>query len=148
MIETLLRKRLLNILEIKMSETLMERVDQQRWLLNNGLVTDEAKNNVYIYGTLVNKEVKAVEVSLDVENKKIHYTLYFSNSFLKDYNKFNELVGTESIFGLFRLRRILKKHGNLNIGGILKSFVSDYCGPNWTVTYELKDVKEYIDGPE
>ena len=126
----------------------LERLDNQRWLLNNGLITDEAKNNIYVYGTLVNKEVRAVEVDIDVESKKVNYKIYFDSSFLKAYKKFEELKNTDSLWGLIRLKLILRKYGNLSIEAILKSFVRDYCGPNWVVSHELRDIKEYVDGPE
>lgn len=124
---------------------IFEHIDQQRWLLNNGLITDEAKNNIYVYGTLVHQDVKAVEVSIDIENRKINYSLYFSRSFINIYEKFLNLRNQTSLFSLLRLRFLLKRYGNLNIGGILKSFIMDYCGPKWSVSFELKDIKEYKD---
>lgn len=129
-----------------MIENIPEHIDQQRWLMNNGLLTDEAQNNLYVYGTLVHNSVQAVEVAIDVSKRTIHYSLYAPMSTIKAFTKYSILKDSTSIFSLLRLRFLLKKYGNLNIGGILKSFIVDYCGPNWSVSFELKDIKDYKDG--
>jgi hypothetical protein len=130
-----------------MTDYILEHIDQQRWLLNNGLVTDEAKNNIYVYGTLVHNDIQAVDVAINVEKKSIHYSLYVKKGFIKSYNKFLLLKDSTSLFQLLKLKFLLKRCGNLNIGGILKSFITDYCGPTWSVSFELKDIKDYKDEP-
>jgi hypothetical protein len=131
-----------------MIEHIAEHIDQQRWLLNNGLITDEAKNNIYVYGTLVHSDIQAVDVAIDVEKKAIYYVLFAPKSFIKRYKKFLHLKDATSLFSLLKLKFLLKRRGNLNIGGILRSFITDYCGPTWSVSFELKDIKEYKDEPD
>jgi hypothetical protein len=123
-----------------------EHIDQQRWLINNGLMTDSAKNNLYVYGAIVHPSVKAVEVSIDVGSKLTNYTLYADSKFIDLYNKYHDLKYTQTIMGLWRLRRILKKNGNLEFGTILDRFVKSYCGPQWSARASIKDIKEYEDG--
>jgi hypothetical protein len=130
-----------------MTDNIAEHIDQQRWLMNNGLITDEAKNNIYVYGTLVHNDVQAVDVAIDIDKKSIHYALYAKKGFIKSYNKFLLLKDSTSLFQLLKLKFLLKRCGNLNIGGILKSFITDYCGPTWSVSFELKDIKDYKDEP-
>lgn len=126
-----------------MNDNIYEHVDQHRWLLNNGLFTDQAKDTLYLYGAIVNKSVTAVELSVNSNTKNIKYTLFFSSSFLKDYNKYLMLKNTTSLFGMWRLKRLLKRNGNLELLKILSSFVKTYCGPAWSVDLDIKESSEY-----
>ncbi len=123
-----------------------DHIDQQRWMLNHGLVNDLHKDTLYLYGTLIHKDVKAVELKIDVENKVLHYEVYVDDSLMRKLNLYKRLFGTTSIIGLWRLRRLLRKEGNLNLMGILNNFVKDYCGPKWNVKLYIKDFKRYEDG--
>jgi hypothetical protein len=131
-----------------MIEHIAEHIDQQRWLMNNGLITDEAKNNIYVYGTLVHNDIQAVEVAIDVNNKAINYTLYAPSFLIKAYKKYLTLKNSTTLFSLLKLKFLLKRRGNLNIGGVLRSFITDYCGPTWSVSFEFKDIKDYKDEPD
>lgn len=126
-----------------MNDNIYEHVDQHRWLLNNGLFTDQAKDTLYLYGAIVNKSVTAVELSVNSNTKNIKYTLFFSPSFLKDYNKYLMLKNTTSLLGMWRLKRLLKRNGNLELLKILSSFVKTYCGPTWSVDLDIKESSEY-----
>lgn len=122
-----------------------EILDQHRWLLNNGLFTDQTKDSLYLYGAIINQGITAVELSVDSNTKIIKYTLYAELSLLKDYNRYITLKNTDSIFGMWKLKRLLKRHGNLEFLKILSSFVKTYCGPAWSVDLELKESSEYED---
>lgn len=124
-----------------------EHVDQQRWLLNNGLLTDSAKNNLYVYGAIAHPSIKAVELSLDINSKLAAYNLYVDSNFIKIYDKYQVLSKTQTIMGLWRTRRILKKNGNLEFEAMLDRFVKSYCGPHWRASAQLRDIKEYKDEP-
>jgi len=125
-----------------------ELLDQHRWLLNNGLFTDQTKDSLYLYGAIINKGITAVELSVDSNTKLIKYTLYADLSLLKDYNRYIALKNTDSILGMWKLKRLLKRHGNLEFLKILNGFVKTYCGPTWSVDLELKESSEYEDqGP-
>lgn len=128
-----------------MNNDVYEHVDQHRWLLNNGLFTDQAKDTLYLYGAIINKHIKAVELSVNSNTKAINYVLFASRSLIKDYNRYHELKGTNSIFGMWKLKRLLKRHGNLEFLKILTGFVKTYCGPAWSVDLELKESSEYED---
>jgi len=123
-----------------------EHLDHQRWLMNNGLLNDLHKDTLYLYGTLVHKDVQAIDLNIDVEKKKLDYVVYLSPKLMHSYKLYNELRTTSSIIGLWRLKRLLKKKGNLNFMAILSSFVKDYCGPKWSVKLEIKDFGSYEDG--
>jgi len=120
-------------------------IDSNRFLLNSGLVPDSAKNNLFFYGSIVHKDVKAVSLKIDVENRHVSYQIYVSTKLLKKILKFNKLSNTQSLFGLWRLKRLIKKEGNLDFSKLLNSFVKDYCGSKWYATAEVIDVAEYRD---
>lgn len=122
-----------------------EHLDQHRWLLNNGLFTDQTKDSLYLYGAIINQGITAVELSVNSNTKAVKYTLYAEPSLLKDYNRYIALKNTDSIFGMWKLKRLLKRHGNLEFLKILSGFVKTYCGPAWSVDLELKESSEYED---
>jgi hypothetical protein len=123
-----------------------EHLDHQRWLMNNGLLNDLHKDTLYLYGTLVHKDVQAIELNIDIENKILDYVIYISPKLFKSYVLYSRLRNTDSIIGLWRLKRLLKKKGNLNFMAILSGFVKDYCGPKWNIKLEIKDFSDYEDG--
>jgi hypothetical protein len=123
-----------------------EHLDHQRWLMNNGLLNDLHKDTLYLYGTLVHKDVQAIELNIDIENKNLDYTIYVHPKLFKSYELYSELCNTDSIIGLWRLKRLLKKKGNLNFMAILSGFVKDYCGPKWSVKLKIEDFSSYESG--
>ena len=125
-----------------------EHLDHQRWLMNNGLLNDLHKDTLYLYGTLVHKDVRAVELNIDIENKVLEYIIYIDHKLIKSYNLYNKLRYTSNIIDLFRLKRILKNKGNLNFMAILNSFIKDYCGPKWAIKLEIRDFSNYEEGFE
>ena len=128
-----------------MSNDVYEHVDQHRWLLNNGLFTDQAKDTLYLYGAIINQSITAVEVSVNSNTKIVKYIVYAPNPLLRDYNRYQALKGIGSILGMWKLKRLLKRHGNLEFLKILSGFVKTYCGPAWSVELELKESSEYED---
>ena len=123
-----------------MSNDVYEHVDQHRWLLNNGLFTDQAKDTLYLYGAIINQSITAVEVSVNSNTKIVKYIVYAPNPLLRDYNRYQALKGIGSILGMWKLKRLLKRHGNLEFLKILSGFVKTYCGPAWSVELELKEL--------
>jgi hypothetical protein len=130
------------------SKDLAQYVDQERWLLNNGLISDTAKNNLYLYGALTNMDIKAVELDIDFAQKIVYYQLYVSRRLLKKFNAYNRLSTATSLVGLWRLRKLLKKEGNLNFSGMLNRFVKDFCGPYWSANVSVRNFADYKDGFE
>ena len=123
-----------------------DHISHQQWLINNGFVNDLHKDNLFLYGSLVHRDVQAVEVHIDVENKLVHYVIYVPRRLLKLVAKYEKLRGTDSVIGLWRLKRMLMKEGNLNFNHILQQFVRDYCGAKWSTKLELKDIANYEEG--
>lgn len=123
-----------------------DHIDHQRWLIDHGFINDLHKDNLYMYGAIVHKDVEAVQVDIDVHNKLVSYELFIGKKLSKKIDLYNKLVKDDSIFGLWRFKRLLKKEGNLDFHGILNKFVKDYLGPKWTVTMNIKNVKEYEEG--
>ena len=122
-------------------------VDQQRWLINNGLFNDMHKDNLYLFGALVHKNVLAVKLSIDIATKTISYQLYCSRSLVEALAKYNKLRDSEKLLDLWKLKRLLKKEGNLNFGILINGMVKNFCGPKWTTAVEVKDVKDYEEEP-
>jgi hypothetical protein len=128
-------------------EKITEIMDHIRWTLNNGIVTDIVKNNLYMYGSLAHKDVKALEVAIDPSTKTVDYKIYGPKSMLDVITRYYSMRDRNGIFDLWRLKRLLKKQGNLDIDRILNAFVKDLCGPGWRATYQLKNISEYVEEP-
>jgi hypothetical protein len=126
-------------------QKLSETIDQQRWLLNNGLITDTVKDQLFFYGSIIHPDVQAVEVKLIIEEKRVDYVVYFTKSTLKKISKYNRLAASTSLFGMWRFKRFLKKEGTLNFQSMLNQFVRDFCGPTWSTKLTIADFDVYID---
>ena len=124
----------------------IEHIDHQRWLLNNGLPNDVHKDTLFMFGSIVHRDVRAVEVALNPEKKTVGYVLYLDSVTLKTIDLYERLSKSTSIIDLWRFKRLLKKEGNLNISHLLSKFVKDYCGSNWQTELELKDYGDYEEG--
>jgi hypothetical protein len=125
--------------------TLEEMLNTQRWLLNNGLVPDSVKNQLFMLGSIVHAEVQAVEVKIRPEVKVVDYIVYINKDLMKKIEKYRKLSTATSLFGLWRFRRFLKKEGTLDFQGMINSFVRDFCGPNWTAAVSIADFDAYVD---
>lgn len=118
-------------------------IDHKRWLLNSGLADDGIQNDLFTYGAICHPRVKSVDCNIDVLKKLVVYAIYLDD---KDYNtvqKFARLSKSKGLFGMWRFRNMLKKHGNLHIHAILQRFIKDYCGPKWSAEVTVKRFKEY-----
>lgn len=122
-----------------------EYVDQRRWLLNNGLVTDDVKNQLFFCGSIVHKDVQAIELEINPENKLIYYKIYVRDDLLKNINKYNKLSKSSSLIDMWLFKRLLKREGSLDFSKVLRSFVRDFCGPKWEVSVDVVDFNNYVD---
>lgn len=123
-------------------------IDHDRWLLNNGLISDAVKNQLFFCGTIVHKDVQAVELKIQPENKLVEYKIYVTPSLAAKILKYEELSTSTTVFGMWRFKRLLKKEGCLDFQKLLSSFVADYCGPKWKVTVEVFNFSDYVDNIE
>jgi len=123
-------------------------VDHQRWLIDNGLFTDLAKDNLYLYGSLVHKDIQALHVVIDTSHNVIRYMLYVTPQLMNKINKFNKLSKVTDLFGMWRFKRMLKKEGNLHFHPILNKFVRDFCGDKWKAELQVDYVANYVDEPD
>jgi hypothetical protein len=131
-----------------MSDTeINDHVDQQRWLINNGLFNDMHKDNLYLFGALVHKDVLALELSIDIATKTVKYQLHCSDRLFKALAKYNKLKSSDKLLDLWKLKRLLKKEGNLNFSILIDGMVKNFCGPSWAVIVEVKDLKDYEEEP-
>lgn len=126
--------------------SLEEYVDQRRWLLNNGFVTDDVKNQLFFCGSIAHKEVQAVELDLEPEARKVKYKIYVNTDLIKKIAKYYALSKSTSLFGMWRFKRFLKKEGALDFNQILNKLVRDFCGPTWSANVEIVDFNTYVDG--
>lgn len=127
---------------------LNDHLEHQRWLINNGFINDLHKDNLYMYGAILNLNIVAVELSVSVESKVVQYSLYANDKLIKALVKYNKLKDTKSLYGLWRLKRLLKKHGPLNFSDMLNKFVRDYCGKQWKAELTILRDSDYKDGFE
>jgi len=130
----------------KEAVSLEEYVDQRRWLLNNGFITDDVKNQLFFCGSIAHREVQAVELDLVAEKKQVNYKLFFEPKLIKQIEKYHVLSKSTSLFGMWRFKRFLKKQGALDFHQILNKLVKDFCGPNWNATVEIVDFNAYVEG--
>jgi len=122
-----------------------EIMDSDRWLLNNGLVSDNVKNQLFFCGSIVHKDVQAVEVRVIPEKKLVDYIIYVTPGLLAKIDRYQKLSSSKSIFGLWRFKRLLKREGCLDFQKVLNSFVADYCGPKWTTKASVISFDSYVD---
>mgnify|MGYP003386510581 CR=1 FL=1 len=120
-------------------------MDSDRWLLNNGLVSDNVKNQLFFCGSIVHKDVQAVEVKITPETKLVDYIIYVTPELVKKIAKYNQLSVSKSVFGMWRFKRLLKKEGCLDLQKILNSFVTEYCGPKWVAKASILSFDSYVD---
>ncbi len=123
-------------------------LDTQRWLMNNGFLNDMVKDQLYMYGAIVHRNIEAVELDADVKptSRVVNYRLYISTSLLSKHKNFLELRDKESLWSLWKFRKILRKEGNLDFNKLISNFVNDFLGPSWESKVEVKDIAEYVDG--
>ena len=120
-------------------------LDHQRWLMNNGILTESSKNNLYAYGSLVHTDVQAVYLTVDPVGRKLNYTIYLPSHILSIRNKINALRGKKSLLAMWILRRLLQKYGAFDFQKVLQDFVRDYCGPTWSVNLLVDNIDNYRD---
>ena len=125
---------------------LTDHLAHQQWLLSHGFVNDLHKDNLFAFGSLVHSDIRAVHVKIAHEKKIVNYDIYIDKSLIKSLTKYKELVDTTSIFGLWKLKRLIKKEGNLNFNFIIDKFTKDYCGKNWKAELKIMDIANYKDG--
>ena len=122
-----------------------EIMDSDRWLLNNGLVSDTIKNQLFFCGSIVHKDVQAVEVRVTPEKKLVDYIIYVTPGLLAKIAQYQKLSSSKSTFGLWRFKRLLKREGCLDFQKVLNSFVTDYCGPGWITQASILSFDAYVD---
>ncbi len=104
---------------------LMEMIDHQRWLMNIGVLNDAAKNNLYLYGSIVHKDVEAVEMDVDAENKSVFYIIYINNDLKKLLELYSNLTETDGELDIQKFKSYFKTPDEL------ANFVRNYCGTGW-----------------
>lgn len=127
---------------------ILEKVDIERWRLNAGTVSYEMQNNLFMYGSILHKNIAAVHAAIDVENKVVDYKIYCPQSLLKTIALFQELRTKKSLWSLWRLSRLLKKEGNLDFEVMLNNYVGTLCGAPWKAKLELLHESLYSETEE
>lgn len=122
---------------------ILDQISMTQWLLNNNLMDQSFKNNIFFYGTIAHPAVQAVNCDVIIKEKTIKYTLYFNHSMLQLIHKFKKLSQSTSLFSRWRYKRMLKKTGNLHLHKILEQCIKDYCGANWRVLVNYDDIRNF-----
>lgn len=125
--------------------SLDEMLNTQRWLINNGLVPDSVKNQLFFYGSIVHPEVQAVEVKIRPETKTVEYVIYVPKEMMSKIERYKKLSTAQSLFGLWQFKRFLKKEGTMDFHGMINSFVRDFCGRGWIASVDVVDFDKYVD---
>jgi hypothetical protein len=114
--------------------------------MNNGLISDSVKNQLFFCGSIVHKDVQAVELEIRPESRLVEYKIYVNKDLISKIEKYKKLSTSTSLFGLWRFKRLLKQEGSLEFQAVLNKFVIDFCGVSWRATVEVLDFASYIDG--
>ena len=115
-----------------------------RWLLNAGIITDQIKDTLYGYAYLIHPEIKAAEVSIDVNTKIISYKIYLSKKLHNAISAYRNNLHSGGIIALWRAKRLVKKHGNLELEKVLKDFVNRFCGQGWNTVLTTDVEVHYV----
>lgn len=113
--------------------------------MNNGLISDSVKNQLFFCGSIVHKDVQAVELQIKPEEKTLDYTIYVEKPLLKKIDTYKKLSTATGLFGMWKFKRFLKKQGSMDFQQILSRFVHDFLGNQWTTKVDVKDFAEYIE---
>jgi hypothetical protein len=128
-----------------------DHIDHQRWLIDNGFINDLHKDTLYMYGSLVHKEVSAVYCCIDIANKLVKYEVFLTTENLKKYYKFHTYLNKQlsqrgGIIDMWLFKRFINKNGSFDFKKVLTNFVKSYLGTSWNVELQVKDVKDYEEG--
>jgi hypothetical protein len=115
-----------------------------RWSLNAGIITDQIKDTLYGYAYLIHLDIRAAEVSIDANTKTINYKVYLSKKLDKAIKAYRSNLQSGGIIALWKAKRLVKKHGNLELEKVLKDFVDRFCGPGWTIVLTTDVEVNYI----
>lgn len=97
-------------------------------------------------GSIVHRDVQAVELDIVADKKLVNYKIYVNDNLIKAIESYNALSKSTSLFGMWRFKRLLKKHGTLNFQSMLDRLVKDFCGPSWSTSVEVIDFNKYVEG--
>ena len=115
-----------------------------RWSLNAGIMTDQIKDTLYGYAYLIHPDIKAAEVSIDLTVKAVDYKVYVSKKIYGCITAYRSNVQSGGIIALWKARRLVKKHGNLELEKVLKDFVNRFCGPGWSTNLTIDIDSNYV----
>ena len=104
-----------------------------RWLLiYDGIVTPALMENLIMYG-FIYTGVLDVKIAMDLKNNTIVYTLFVTSKLYKKCLKYdkalNKYANSKSLWGKFRLLKLLKQSSDLNIRFNIQRCVNDYLPP-------------------
>jgi hypothetical protein len=128
-----------------MLNDLLQSIDLDRWLLNNGLISDKAKNELFACGSIVHKEVRAIDLRVMADKKLVEYDIYVPNTVLKKRDKYFKFYGSKRVLDMWRFKRLLLKEGCLDFQQILNAHVKNYCGPSWSTKVSVLSIDKYVD---
>jgi len=123
---------------------LRDKLDTDRWLCINKLISPSFKNNLIMYGYLCNDGVDHVECMVDCSNSTISYILVLTE---KVYNKYQYcLKNRNSTFFItkWKIKRIVNKFGPFDFKASLRKNIQSYTIFSWDVgKVEIKSIKEF-----
>jgi hypothetical protein len=105
-------------------------------------MTGTSQTLLYACAAMAHPSVRAVSMSVDVESKLIAYELEIDSKTFKLMDKIVRLAAKGSIIGLWRLRRIVRKHGNLDIRSLVYNEAMKILGNDWRVKVDIRDEAE------
>lgn len=115
-----------------------ETVGSDRWLLENGLISESVQQHLVAFGWLSSDFVSDVEVILDTKNKQVTYKVVLNKQGYKKYLQFKKWLPKKpkTIFGMYLKLRAVRDAIKINVEANLQRFVSDYL-PGFGIAVEV-----------
>ena len=129
---------------------LSEVISTEQWFLQNHIVTDQVKNDIFLYGSAVHPTaIEAVVTIIDVAKKIVNYELYINEDIYKLFLLFKKKQAKKDIISLWLFKRFIKKNGNLDFkilfNNKLNHLINLRCGSDWKAEAELYPMSKYKD---
>lgn len=129
-----------------MDKQLAEYMDTRRWIAQSGIMTDDLKNNLFMYGSILHRNISAVDLTISMENNRVDYKIFIPKDVLKKLHKYERLLNEYNANSLgwynrWRFANMLSEmktnEERLDFEVMLNHFVRDLLGGKWSASCEI-----------
>lgn len=127
-------------------------VDSRRWLINNNLITDSIKNDLFVLATVIDTKILAISLDINFKSKMIDYVIYTDSITMFRYRVAKKLRSNKVLYYLLckRLRVFEDIDGHEDM---LNNNLALTLGPSWKASLRFIHISSYgrienNEGPE